>query len=102
MDAGLAWRSADSFKTDHAHIQDRELSDVLRLLSPPTVSMVNFNLINSLGDMDAEADAMVATAIGEEAKQDSTKLVTGEDVQDLVPGNIIKGKIGSKAGDDFI
>jgi small subunit ribosomal protein S1 len=64
--------------------------------------MVNFNLINSLGDMDAEADLMVATAIGEEAKQDSTKLVTGEDVQDLVPGNIIKGKIGSKAGDDFI
>jgi small subunit ribosomal protein S1 len=64
--------------------------------------MVNFNLINSLWDMDAEADAMVATAIGEEAKQDSTKLVTGEDVQDLVPGNIIKGKIGSKAGDDFI
>jgi small subunit ribosomal protein S1 len=64
--------------------------------------MVNFNLINSLGDLDAEVDAMVATAIGEEAKQDPTKLVTGEDVQDLVPGNIIKGKIGSKAGDDFI
>ena len=64
--------------------------------------MVNYNLINSLGNLDDEADAAVATALGAEAAKDSTTIVPADEVQDLVPGNIIKGKIGSKAGDDFI
>ena len=64
--------------------------------------MVDYNLINSLGNLDEEADLMVADAIGREALEDSTKLVKGEDAQDLTPGNIIKGKVSSKAGDDFI
>jgi small subunit ribosomal protein S1 len=64
--------------------------------------MVNFNLIHSLGNLDEEADLMVADALGAEAAQDPTKLVANDEVQDFVPGNIIKGKIGSKAGDDFI
>jgi len=64
--------------------------------------MVNYNLINSLGNLDDEADLAVATALGAEAAKDSTTIVPAEDAQDLIPGNIIKGKIGSKAGDDFI
>jgi len=39
--------------------------------------MVNFNLINSLGDLDDEADLMVADALGQEIADDPTKLIKG-------------------------
>src|SRR5437773_632976 len=64
--------------------------------------MVNFNLIHSLGNLDAEADQLVATALGVEAANDPTKLITGDEVQDFIPGNIIKGRVSSIAGDDFV
>jgi small subunit ribosomal protein S1 len=64
--------------------------------------MVNFNLIHSLGNLDEEADLMVADALGAEAAQDPTKLVPVGEEQNFVPGAIVKGKIGSRAGDDFI
>src|SRR3954465_5845165 len=64
--------------------------------------MVDYNLINSLGNLDEEADLMVAEAIGADAAADPTKLVSGDEAQDLTPGNIIKGIVSSKAGDDFI
>ena len=48
--------------------------------------MVNFNLIHSLGNLDEEADLMVADALGAEAAQDPTKLVANDEVQDFVPG----------------
>jgi small subunit ribosomal protein S1 len=64
--------------------------------------MVDYNLINSLGNLDEEADLMVADAIGADAAADPTKLVGEGEAQDLTPGKIIKGKVSSKAGDDFI
>jgi len=64
--------------------------------------MVNFNLINSLGNIDDEVATMVETAIGAEAANDPLTLIKKEDSQDLVPGNIVKGRVSSKAGDDFI
>src|SRR5688500_1431203 len=63
--------------------------------------MVDFNLINSLGNMDDEVNAAVATALGD-AADDVNKLVKQDDVQDFVPGAILKGKIGSQSGDDFV
>jgi len=63
--------------------------------------MVDFNLINSLGDIDEEVDGAVSLALGE-AADDLTKLVSGDEVQDFTPGAIIKGKISSVAGDDFV
>jgi small subunit ribosomal protein S1 len=63
--------------------------------------MVDYNLLNSLGDIDAEVNAAVATALGE-AATDLNKLVKGDEVQDFVPGNILKGKISGHAGDDFV
>jgi small subunit ribosomal protein S1 len=63
--------------------------------------MVDYNLINSLGDMDNDADSAVATALGD-AADDLTKLVAGDEVQDFTPGAIIKGKISSVVGDDFV
>jgi small subunit ribosomal protein S1 len=64
--------------------------------------MVNFNLINSLGNIDDEVDTMVIDALGQAAADDPKTLVANDEVQDFVPGNIIKGKVSSKAGDDFI
>src|SRR5256885_15927574 len=63
--------------------------------------MVDFNLINSLGDLDMEVDSAVSTALGD-AADDLSKLVSGDEVQDFRPGAIIKGKIGSVVGDDFV
>src|SRR5437868_1614010 len=63
--------------------------------------MVDFNLINSLGNMDEEVDSAVATALGD-AADDLSKLITSDEVQDFTPGAIIKGKVSGKAGDDFI
>src|SRR5438552_5607106 len=63
--------------------------------------MVGYNLISSLGDVDEEVNTAVATALGD-AATDLNKLVKADEVQDFVPGAILKGKIGSVAGDDFV
>src|SRR6188472_4166427 len=63
--------------------------------------MVDYNLINSLGNLDEEADSAVATALGD-AATDLNLLVAGDEVQDFTPGAIIKGKVSGHAGDDFI
>src|SRR5205809_625722 len=63
--------------------------------------MVDFNLINSLGNLDQEVDTAVATALGD-AATDLGKLITSDEVQDFTPGAIIKGKVSGQAGDDFI
>jgi len=63
--------------------------------------MVDFNLIHSLGDIDLEVESAVATALGD-AATDLSKLVQGDDNQNFNPGSIIKGKVSSTAGDDFV
>src|SRR5207237_4921797 len=57
--------------------------------TPLTVLMVDYNLINSLGNIDDEINAAVATALGD-AADDISKLVSGDEVQDFTPGAIIK------------
>src|SRR6185295_4978338 len=63
--------------------------------------MVDYNLINSLGDIDNEANTAVMDALGD-AASDINLLVKADDVQDLVPNAILKGKIAGVSGDDFI
>jgi small subunit ribosomal protein S1 len=63
--------------------------------------MVDYNLINSLGNIDDEVNSAVATALGD-AAGDLNKLVKSDEVQDFVPGAILKGRIGSVVGDDFV
>src|SRR6202453_4722279 len=63
--------------------------------------MVDYNLIHSLGDIDADVDAAVATALGD-AANDLSKLVATDEVQDFTPGAILKGKVSSVVGDDFV
>jgi small subunit ribosomal protein S1 len=63
--------------------------------------MVDYNLINSLGNLDTEVNTAVIDALGD-AAQDMNLLVRGDEVQDFTPGAIIKGKVSGRAGDDFI
>jgi small subunit ribosomal protein S1 len=63
--------------------------------------MVDFNLINSLGNLDDEVNSAVGLALGE-AADDLNKLIQGDEVQDFTPGAIIKGKVSGMSGDDFV
>src|SRR4051795_11932458 len=63
--------------------------------------MVDFNLINSLGSMDDDVDSAVATALGD-PNPDLGKLIKDDEAQDFSPGAIIKGRVSSIAGDDFV
>jgi small subunit ribosomal protein S1 len=72
--------------------------------------MVDYNLINSLGDLDAEVEAAVATALPDAVTRkddgnydlDLSKIIQGDEVQDFTPGAILKGKVSSVVGDDFV
>src|SRR5436305_4869742 len=72
--------------------------------------MVDYNLINSLGDLDAEIDSAVALALPDAVSRndkgglmvDLSKIVQGDEVQDFTPGAIIKGRVSSVSGDDFV
>jgi small subunit ribosomal protein S1 len=72
--------------------------------------MVDYNLINSLGSMDDEADSAVALALPlassrndkGELQLDLSIMVQGDENQNFTPGAIIKGRISSIAGDDFV
>ncbi|MBC7782561.1 MAG: S1 RNA-binding domain-containing protein, partial [Burkholderiales bacterium] len=61
--------------------------------------MVDYNLLHSLGNFDAEADAAIAT-LGELA--DMEKLVGADDLVDLAPGSIITGRISGTSGEEFL
>ncbi len=63
--------------------------------------MVDYNLINSLGDLDVEVAAAVNVALGD-AANDLNVLVKSDEVQDLSPNAIVKGRISGMAGDDYL
>lgn len=63
--------------------------------------MVDYNLIQSLGTLDSEVDSAVATALGD-AADDLAQLVKVDEVQDFTPGAILKGRVSSRAGEDFV
>src|SRR3954470_9672670 len=67
----------------------------------PQLSMVDYNLIHSLGNMDDEVNTAVLSALGD-AAGDLNLLVKDDEAQDFTPGSIIKGKVSGMAGDDFI
>jgi small subunit ribosomal protein S1 len=68
---------------------------------PAAFVMVDYNLINSLGSVDDEADSAVLTALGD-AANDMNQLVKADEVQDFVPGAILRGRVSGNVGDDFI
>ncbi|MEM1329063.1 MAG: 30S ribosomal protein S1 [Planctomycetota bacterium] len=65
--------------------------------------MIDENLIASLGFDDAEADAMVAAALGVVSDTDEhMESLLGDSVGDLKPGKLIKGRVIGMAGDDVV
>src|SRR4051812_43413116 len=63
--------------------------------------MVDYNLLHSLGEFDAEADAAVALAMGV-SDVGIDQLVGSEDLIDLAPGSIVNGRISGVSGDEFL
>jgi small subunit ribosomal protein S1 len=63
--------------------------------------MVDFNLIHSLGSMDSEVDDAMSSALGT-ATPALEQLVKNDEVQDFTPGAILKGRVSSTVGDDFV
>jgi|TARA_B110000116_G_scaffold59968_1_gene51307 small subunit ribosomal protein S1 len=68
----------------------------------PHTYMVDHNLIADIGIELAEADALILAALGEEVAGGDMDSVISSDIQQFVPGNMLKGKIVGKAGDDAV
>ncbi|NRA57532.1 MAG: S1 RNA-binding domain-containing protein, partial [Phycisphaerales bacterium] len=64
--------------------------------------MVDETLIASLGLEDTEAEAMVREALGEAVAEGDMDNLLDNQIADLEPGKIIKGKIIGMAGDDVV
>jgi len=54
-----------------------------------------------LGNLDADVEAAVVTALGD-AASDLGKLIKADEVQDFTPGAILKGRVTAVVGDDFV
>ena len=61
--------------------------------------MVDETLIASLGFDEADVDALLKGAMGEDTGMEG---LLSDQLQDLKPGKLIKGKIIGMAGDDVV
>ncbi|MEO1008957.1 MAG: 30S ribosomal protein S1 [Planctomycetota bacterium] len=64
--------------------------------------MVDETLIASLGLEDTDMDAMIRDALGDEVAQGNMDGLIDDQIADLEPGKIIKGRIIGIAGDDAV
>ena len=64
--------------------------------------MVDHNLIADLGIDLEEADALILAALGKEAAAGDLDALNLADIQQYKPGNILKGRVVGKAGDDAV
>lgn len=64
--------------------------------------MIDETLLASLGAADAEADALIQEAFGRSGSASGMESFLGEQVKDLAPGKLIKGKVVGISGDDFV
>ena len=64
--------------------------------------MVNYNLIEDIGIDDSAVESMIREALGAEAAAGDMDEVLSGEIQNFQPGNILKGKIVGRAGDDVI
>jgi small subunit ribosomal protein S1 len=64
--------------------------------------MVDHNLIADIGVDFEEADALIRAALGEEVADGNMDTLISSDIQQLIPGNMLSGKIVGKAGDDAV
>jgi len=64
--------------------------------------MVDHNLIADIGIDFEEVDALICAALGKEVAGGNMETLISSDLQQLIPGNMLKGKIVGKAGDDAV
>ena len=64
--------------------------------------MVDHNLIADLGIDFDQADALIRASLGEDVAEGNMEALISEDIQNYIPGNILKGKVVGKAGDDAV
>jgi small subunit ribosomal protein S1 len=65
--------------------------------------MIDETLLASLGTADTEAEALLTQAFGKKPGADlDMDSLLGEQIKDLTPGKLIKGKIVGVNGDDFV
>ncbi len=64
--------------------------------------MIDENLLASLGLADAEAESLLKQAYGKAQGDGYMDSLLGEQIAELVPGKLIKGKVIGMAGDDVV
>jgi small subunit ribosomal protein S1 len=64
--------------------------------------MVNYNLIADIGIDDLEVEALVRDALGEQAATGNMERLLRDDIENFQRGNILKGRVVGKAGDDVV
>ena len=64
--------------------------------------MVDHNLIADIGIDFDDVDALILSALGEDVAAGNMDTLISGDIQQLIPGNMLKGKIVGKAGDDAV
>ncbi len=64
--------------------------------------MVDETLIASLGLDDAEAQAMIAEAFGDEVAAGEMDALLTDEIQEVAPGKLLKGRVMGFAGDDAV
>ncbi|MHC4140827.1 MAG: 30S ribosomal protein S1 [Planctomycetota bacterium] len=64
--------------------------------------MVNYNLIADIGIDEQDVESLVREALGEQAATGNMEGLLQEDIENFQRGNILKGKIVGKAGDDVV
>jgi small subunit ribosomal protein S1 len=64
--------------------------------------MVDHNLIADIGIDFDDVDAMILASLGEEVANGNMDALISSDIQQFIPGNMLKGKIVGKAGDDAV
>ncbi len=64
--------------------------------------MVDHNLIADIGIDFDEVDALILSALGEDVASGNMDALISDEIQQLIPGNMLKGKIVGKAGDDAV
>ncbi len=64
--------------------------------------MVDETLIASLGEADAEAEQLIAEALGKEAAEGGMDDLLSAEVQEATPGKLLKGRVMGYAGDDVV
>jgi small subunit ribosomal protein S1 len=72
------------------------------LETPAANHMVDHNLIADLGIDFDQADALIRASLGEDVAEGNMEALISEDIQNYTPGNILKGKVVGKAGDDAV